>query len=232
LRRKRLNARNSFSGDLSRKAIIPFDTLGIISTGTLPNELKNAIKDKIEVHYANSLTSLLFYRDVSSDVSWLEVKGGYVRVNKDGTLLNPTEVIISGDMSLPRVASMLPIDYSRTKLISIKKNQPLRVKQLQEKVYVQTDKPYYYGGETIWLSAFMNYRSNTLADTLSKVLYVDLINPEKEIVQSLVLKIDSGRQQAISKPQKNKTRHYFLRAYTQWMRNYGVDYFFTSRCLF
>jgi len=66
----------------------------------LPNELKIAIKDKIEVHYANSLTSLLFYRDVSSDVSWLEVKGGYVRVNKDGTLLNPTEVIISGDMSL------------------------------------------------------------------------------------------------------------------------------------
>src|SRR5271154_4471107 len=71
--------------------------------------------------------------------------------------------------------------------------QSLSPKHFEEKVYLQTDKPYYYLEENIWFSAYMSYRSSGMRDTLSRVLYVDLIGPDRNIVQSSIVRLDSGR---------------------------------------
>jgi len=99
--------------------------------------------------------------------------------------------------------------------------------RFQEKVYLQTDKPYYATGETIWFSGYMNYRTPGMRDTLSKVLYVDLLNPLHLPVRSLVLPIDSGMiTGSFSIPEDTGPGAYTIRAYTNWMRNYGVYEFF------
>ncbi len=216
---------NNFSHELEYN-LVPFDTAGIVSKGA-GNEYRILFKSKAEVHNTNEIAKSSFYRDVSYGVSWVETTGGYVRVNKEGTILNPKEVIISGDMASGRIANLLPLDYTLGSLITIETHADLEAKRLQEKVYLQTDKPYYYSGEKIWFSAYVDYRSTGVMDTLSKVLYVDLMDSTRNAVKTFVAKIDSGRTKGnIKIPGALKSGNYVLRAYTQWMRNYGVDQFF------
>lgn len=216
---------NNFSYELAHNLVI-YDTAGIVTKG-VANEFRILFKGKIEVHNTNEITKSVFYRDNTYGLSWIETTSGYVRVNKEGAILNPKELIISGDMSTGRVAMMLPLDYVRGKLITIPSFETLSAKRLQEKIYVSTDKPYYYAGETIWLSAFLKYRSSGAMDTLSKVLYVDLLDKNRVIINSSILRIDSGRAIGNFKIAANlKSGDYLLRAYTKWMRNYGVEDFF------
>lgn len=93
---------------------------------------------------------------------------------------------------------------------------------LQESNYVHFNKPYYYRGERVWFNAFMLYADITLKDTLSKVLYSDLISPTKQIIRHSTYKIENGTACGdfpIGDTLKAGT--YFLRVYTSWNRNYG-----------
>ncbi|MBS1506538.1 MAG: hypothetical protein JSS79_07830 [Bacteroidetes bacterium] len=103
----------------------------------------------------------------------------------------------------------------------------LSADHFQEGAYLHTDKHYYYPGETIWFSAYMSYRSPGMADTLSRVLYVELINPAREIAKSALVKLDSGRGSGVLNLESSlPPGNYIIRAYTSWMRNYGVSHFF------
>ncbi len=95
---------------------------------------------------------------------------------------------------------------------------------LREKTYVQTDKPYYYPGEKLWFKAYMNYQTLQSRDSLSKVLYVELINAEGKIEQSHAIRIESSSAVGdFSLRPSLKPGSYFLRAYTNWMLNYGEE---------
>ncbi|GLU53696.1 TonB-dependent receptor [Dyadobacter frigoris] len=207
--------------------LLPYDTTGMVARLSGINEFRIGVKDKMEVHNKLDYTKNRFYMDVSNPVSWLEVRNGYVLINKEGTILNPTDVAISGAMADGRVSGMLPFDYKPGSIITVQSPESLLAKSLQEKVYLQTDRPYYYPGENIWFSGFMNYNTPGLMDTLSKVLYVDLIAADKTISKNLVIPIDSGRAAgSIQISSKIVPGNYVLRAYTQWMRNYGIEQFF------
>jgi hypothetical protein len=216
---------NNFAHELEHN-LIPYDTSDIVKLFNI-GEQRIFLKDRIEVHYLSELNKTPYYKDISHAVSWIEVKNGNVRVNSDGTLLNAADVIISGDMSNGRVATLLPLDYQRGRIIKIQSRQTLVAKRLQEKVYLHTDKPYYYPGENIWFSGYMNYRIPAVKDTLSKVLHVQLHDKNGALVKSLTLEIDSGRVNGnIRLPEKMAEGSYMITAYTQWMRNYGDDYIF------
>lgn len=207
--------------------LLPYDTTGMVAHLSGINEFRIGVKEKMEVHNKLDNTKNRFYVDVSNPVSWLETRNGYALINKDGTILNPTDVAISGAMADGRVSGMLPFDYKPGSIITAQSPESLLAKNLQEKVYLQTDRPYYYPGENIWFSGFMNYSTPGLMDSLSKVLYVDLIASDKTIRKTLVLPIDSGRAAgSMQIPSKILPGNYLLRAYTQWMRNYGIDQFF------
>ncbi|MBK7653351.1 MAG: hypothetical protein IPJ20_25120 [Flammeovirgaceae bacterium] len=96
-------------------------------------------------------------------------------------MLNPKLLVVTGDMASMGLVNQLPLDYEP---IAGDVTEAFEETMLRfyEKTYVHTDKPYYYPGERIWFKAYMNYYYQPWRDSLSKTLYVELINPEKEIV--------------------------------------------------
>jgi hypothetical protein len=96
-----------------------------------------------------------------------------------------------------------------------------------ENVYVETDRPDYLAGDTIWFSAFVLDNLHMDSTSLSKILYVDLINANNSTEKHLKLMIKDGRSYGdftINKYSKNGI--YRLRAYTQYMRNFQGEYLF------
>jgi len=105
-------------------------------------------------------------------------------------------------------------------------NQQLPV----EKVYVQTDRDNYVPGETIWLKGYLFEGIGHGIDSASRVLYVDLVDADKNrVVQQIKLKADKGQAPGqLALPDSLLTGTYLLRAYTGWMRNFPADYYFTK----
>lgn len=97
----------------------------------------------------------------------------------------------------------------------------------QEKVYLHLDKPYYTVGDDIWFKGYVTIGPFNNLSGLSKILYVDLIGPQDDMVQSLRLPLVAGAtigdfQLADSLREGN----YRIRAYTNWMRNFETDLFY------
>ena len=101
---------------------------------------------------------------------------------------------------------------------------------LPEKAYLHLDKPVYATGETIWFSAYVVDGLRHRADSLSKVLYVDLVSPEQKIVARRTLRLQGGRAYGdLDVADTLAAGTYQLRAYTNWMRNAGDDFVYSRR---
>jgi hypothetical protein len=97
----------------------------------------------------------------------------------------------------------------------------------QEKVYLHMDKPYYALGDTIWFKGYVTIGSRHQLSALSGALYVDLISEKDSVLRSLKLPITTGMVMGdFTLGDEFKEGSYRIRAYTQWMRNAGEDYFF------
>jgi len=99
--------------------------------------------------------------------------------------------------------------------------------QPQEKVYLQFDKPYYGVGDNIWMKAYVTVGSEHRLSALSGALNVELIDDQDSIKQWIKVPISSGigwGDFALSDTLQEG--NYRVRAYTNWMRNAGEDYFF------
>jgi hypothetical protein len=100
----------------------------------------------------------------------------------------------------------------------------------QEKIYIQTDKPYYLGGENIWFRAFLVNASGHKPSTLSKKVYVELLNESDSVVNRLLLNsADQKMNGSIHLPDSLQEGNYVLRAYTNWMLNFKPEYIFYRR---
>ena len=102
-----------------------------------------------------------------------------------------------------------------------------RLQYPQEKIHLHMDKPYYAIGDNIWFKAYVvTAEKNELSD-LSKILYVELINDKDSVKQSLALPLTMGLAWGdFSLSDSLKEGNYRIRAYTNWMRNFGEEYFF------
>ncbi|WP_299549444.1 TonB-dependent receptor [Seonamhaeicola sp.] len=99
-----------------------------------------------------------------------------------------------------------------------------------EKIYVQTDKPYYTLGEDIWYNTYLVNAINHRKTNKSKVVYVELINEADSIVSKKQLFVFNVNAPGDFKIKKSwKPGNYVLRAYTNYMRNQGADYFFQKQ---
>ncbi len=96
-----------------------------------------------------------------------------------------------------------------------------------EKVYVHLDKPYYAIGDMIYFKAYTTVGGKHQPSGLSKILYVDLINDKDSIKHSLRLPMTAGLTSgSFALADTLQEGNYRIRAYTQWMRNFGEAYFF------
>ncbi|TSJ44514.1 hypothetical protein FO440_10150 [Mucilaginibacter corticis] len=97
----------------------------------------------------------------------------------------------------------------------------------QEKVYLHMDKPYYALGDTIWFKGYLTIGSRHQLSALSGAVYVDLITEQDSLVRSLKLPVTSGMVMGdFILSDDLKQGSYRIRAYTQWMRNAGPEYFY------
>lgn len=98
----------------------------------------------------------------------------------------------------------------------------------QEKAYLQTDKPYYMPGDTLFFRAWLAEAGSHQVDTASLLLYVDLVDvATKKVVALRRVSMSAGTGHGdIALPDALKGGTYTLRAYTSWMRNFSDDFFF------
>lgn len=97
----------------------------------------------------------------------------------------------------------------------------------QEKVHIHLDKPYYAIGDDIWFKAYVvNAEKNQLSN-ISKILYVELINDKDSVKQSVMLNLNAGLAWGdFTLTDSLREGNYRIRAYTNWMRNFGNEYYF------
>ncbi len=98
-----------------------------------------------------------------------------------------------------------------------------------EKVYLHTDRDLFSSGEHLWYKAYAvlgEYHQFSLA---SKVIHVDLIGPNNNILVSQTHGLLDGKAiGSITLPKNLFSGNYQLRAYSNWMRNFDDNFFFTK----
>ncbi|MCK7589419.1 TonB-dependent receptor plug domain-containing protein [Subsaxibacter sp. CAU 1640] len=98
-----------------------------------------------------------------------------------------------------------------------------------ESIYTQTDRPFYFPGETIWFKSYVVEQDNTVSN-LSDIMHAELISPKGSVVSSLNLSIKEGYSYGDFYIDEDWVGGiYTLKVYTNWMRNYGEESFFTKK---
>lgn len=96
-----------------------------------------------------------------------------------------------------------------------------------EKVHLHTDKQTYAAGDTLWFKAYVVVAGQNELSTISKVLHIDLIGEDDKILSSSLLQLSSGLAAGdLLLPDTLKHGYFRLRAYTNWMRNFGAETYF------
>ena len=62
----------------------------------------------------------------------------------------------------------------------------------REKVYLHFDNSSYYVGDTIWFKAYTVYAENNMPSTISKPLYVEMLDQTGHITQRQIIELNSG----------------------------------------
>jgi hypothetical protein len=96
---------------------------------------------------------------------------------------------------------------------------------LRERVFLQTDKHLYLAGEPV-LMKLLTTDAELIPLTFSKVAYVELVADSVSLLQIKIELTDGTGVGRMLLPVDLPTGYYRLIAYTQFMRNEGVDVFF------
>ncbi|RYZ39299.1 MAG: hypothetical protein EOP49_30340, partial [Sphingobacteriales bacterium] len=98
----------------------------------------------------------------------------------------------------------------------------------QEKIHIHFDKPFYSVGDTVWFKVYLVNALGHKLSSISKVVHIDMLAPTGK-PKHIVLPVNAGMAaaQLVLVDSLYGAGDYPLRAYTQWMRNAGEDYFFT-----
>ena len=102
-----------------------------------------------------------------------------------------------------------------------------RSKHIQEKIFVHTDKEFYLAGEICWFKLYLVDASLHRPLDLSKVAYLEWLDKDnRPVLQAKIGLRDGHGDGSVYLPLTLRSGHYKLRAYTSWMKNFGVDGFF------
>ncbi|NRB84871.1 MAG: hypothetical protein HRU49_14035 [Winogradskyella sp.] len=96
-----------------------------------------------------------------------------------------------------------------------------------EKIYLQIDNALYQTGETIWFKAVVVKSHDNSPSDLSKILHVELIDSNGNLIEHKLLKLIGGLAEGSFNLEKSYEQgKYQIRAYTHWNRNFGDDFMF------
>lgn len=97
-----------------------------------------------------------------------------------------------------------------------------------EKLYLQTDKPYYTTGDTLRFKAYLLNADYLTPSNRSGLLYVELDGADGKAAKRIMVPVENGIAWGdIALDSKDiPAGSYTFRAYTNWQRNFGEDYIF------
>jgi TonB-dependent SusC/RagA subfamily outer membrane receptor len=97
----------------------------------------------------------------------------------------------------------------------------------QQKVYLHLNKQAYHAGDKLWYKAYLVDARTHKPDSISKNLLVEIVNSFGNTSMIQIAKIENGFARGdFHIPDTLPEGLYQVRAYTNWMRNFGSDYFF------
>lgn len=89
-----------------------------------------------------------------------------------------------------------------------------------EKIYLHIDRTLMQPGESVWFTAYVRNADNLQPSVMSDVVYVEVLNPQQQVLQTMQLDASSGAAKGEYNFLSNLPGgSYKLRAYTQWMKN-------------
>lgn len=98
-----------------------------------------------------------------------------------------------------------------------------------EKVFIHVDRHQKFKGETIWFKLYVINAVTHLPSKMSQIAYVDLIDPDGNVLSSRNIKITDGCGAGdFELMPLSKTGRYTLRGYTAYMKNYDPSFFYHS----
>ncbi len=98
---------------------------------------------------------------------------------------------------------------------------------LAEKIYLQLDNKVYSTDQTVWFKAIVSGAAYHMPSSVSGVLYVELIDPNETVVEKKLVKLEHGIGDGFFQLTPDfKDGFYLVRAYTEWGKNFGPDFFF------
>jgi len=109
-----------------------------------------------------------------------------------------------------------------------KNSGQIYVSSVREEVALTTDRDLYLSGENVWFSATCSVISPGGKKQLSNVLYLELYRNRQAVVKKKFQIVDGMVQGMFVIPEELPSANYYLRAYTQYMRNFPPETFFTS----
>ncbi len=110
----------------------------------------------------------------------------------------------------------------------LKQFKSLQQELPRERIFLHTDRDWYYNGDRIWFSAYVLAGSYNFGSELSKVLYVELISPRGELVNRVAIELEEGRGSGSIKftERNSESGKFRIKAYTAWALNFGDSYIF------
>lgn len=104
-----------------------------------------------------------------------------------------------------------------------------RSQALQEKLYLHLDRPFYACGETMWFKIYNTDGALHQPMSLSKVAYVEVLDATmKPVLQGKIALKDGTGNGSFVLPVTLNSGHYIVRAYTNWMKNFGPEFYFET----
>ncbi len=104
------------------------------------------------------------------------------------------------------------------------------INQLQEKVFVHTDKENYVTGEILWFKIYLTDALLNKPLNLSKIAYVEVLDMmHKPILQSKIELKKSMGDGSFLLPYSLQSGNYLFRCYTGLMKNSSAEYFFEKQ---
>jgi hypothetical protein len=109
----------------------------------------------------------------------------------------------------------------------IQQFEQYQVNNLQEKLFVHTDKTFYLAGEIIWFKIYALDGMLNKPLEISKVVYVEILDRQmKTVLQTKISMEDASGNGFFLIPASIVSGNYKLRAYTKWMKNFTADFFY------
>ncbi len=98
-----------------------------------------------------------------------------------------------------------------------------------EKVYLHIDRDSYYAGDDIWFKAYLIDALDHLLTDHSSNLHVELISPSSKIISTRIIRLEGGLGNGDFRlPDSIRSGKYRIRAYTNYMRNFSDQLFFSK----